>query len=173
MATLEAGVHEAALSDGTSAAPVACAFDASVPEAVLGIPAVPTAGAQKACTGDGAGGGGSALVASVHVAVPSNGVSVAQLDGAHEVAHGLSAVPTAGAHMVGAGDSAGALKAIVHEIAIDAPMAGARVGTGTFKAVALETAPRDGVTLAPLACVLAAGACEAALGIPAVPIACA
>ena len=73
--------------------------------------------------------------------------------------------------MAGANDGASALEAGVHEIALGAQMAGAGVGTGTLKTDALETAPRDGTSVAPLACVLEAGAHEAALGTPAVPTA--
>ena len=70
--------------------------------------------------------------------------------------------------MAGANDGASALEAGVHEIELGAQMVGAGVGTGTLKADALETASRDGTSLAPLAYVLEAGAHEAALGPPAV-----
>ena len=52
--------------------------------------------------------------------------------------------------MVGAGDGAGAL----------AHMAGFGVGAGTLKADAHETAPRDGTSVAPLACALEASVHE-------------
>ena len=110
--TLKADALETAPRDGTSVAPLACVLEAGAHEAALGPPAVLTAGTQKACASNGAGGGAGALEAGVHEAALSDGTSVAPvacaLDASvHEAGLGTPAVPTAGAQKACAGDGAG------------------------------------------------------------------
>ena len=123
---LKANALETVPRDGTPVSPLACVLEAGAHEVALGSPAVLTAGTQKACAGNGAGGGACALIAApVACTLDASDATV------HEAVLGLPAVPTAGVQKMCAGDGAGgdgsasALKPNVHEIALDAQMSGA------------------------------------------------